>query len=438
MQTRELLAEIDSLKAEIERLRPLKPEVEHKIMQKFRLDWNYHSNAIEGNQLTLGETRAFLMEGLTASGKPLKDHLDIKGHNELIDFLQLYIQQKQELTEADIREMHKILLREPYETEVRTEDGRRQKKVVELGVYKTTPNAVETSTGEVRRYALPDDVAPLMAKLVKWHREESSKQELHPLMQASVLHHQFLSIHPFDDGNGRLGRILMNLILMRHGFPPLIIKNDQRNEYVAALRQADAGVNTPLIDFLAGCLLDSMRLYLRGAKGESIEDADDVDKQVALLKRELEKQQNPVQLSYEVQGKVLLENLTPLIDRINVKLSQFDELFAKCSVQINWVWSQGSGDNSRVQACKVTTEILGLYVNGPKESFSVQGESPTTIGEIAMLLDKKQRSSESIENAVLRSLEFDYRWEGFQKDGANAFDVNVFFPRTFRTMAFSD
>src|SRR6185503_18523789 len=130
MDLNELLGQIDALKAEIDSLRPLKPEVEHRVMQKFRLDWNYHSNAIEGNSLTLGETRAFLLEGLTASGKPLKDHLDIKGHDELISFLELFIQRKERLTEAAIREMHKILLKEPYEVDAITPDGRITKKKV--------------------------------------------------------------------------------------------------------------------------------------------------------------------------------------------------------------------------------------------------------------------------------------------------------------------
>src|SRR6185503_4283381 len=146
MDLNELLGQIDALKADIDKLRPLKPEVEHRIMQKFRLDWNYHSNAIEGNSLTMGETRAFLMEGLTADGKPLKDHLDIKGHNELLTFLELFIQRKELLTEAAVREMHRILLHEPYDTEAMTLDGKVVKKKVRLGEYKQTENFVRTAT----------------------------------------------------------------------------------------------------------------------------------------------------------------------------------------------------------------------------------------------------------------------------------------------------
>src|SRR5436309_12140668 len=149
MQLDDMLAELNRLKAEIERLRPLKPEVEQRIMQKFRLDWNYHSSAIEGNSLSPGETRAFLLEGLTANGKPLKDHLDLKGHNELLGFLELFIQRREELTEAAVREMHKILLREPYETEAVTLEGHIVKKLVRLGEYKQTPNFVRTASGDI-------------------------------------------------------------------------------------------------------------------------------------------------------------------------------------------------------------------------------------------------------------------------------------------------
>jgi Fic family protein len=155
MQANELIAQADALKAEIDKLRPLKPEVERRIMQKFRLDWNYHSNAIEGNSLTLGETRAFLLEGLTANGKPMKDHLDIKGHNDLITFLELFIQRKEILTEAAIREMHKILLKEPYENDAVTTDGQIVKKKVQLGLYKTEPNFVRMKSGEIHHYICP-------------------------------------------------------------------------------------------------------------------------------------------------------------------------------------------------------------------------------------------------------------------------------------------
>jgi Fic family protein len=336
MQANELVSQADGLKAEMDKLRPLKPEVERRIMQKFRLDWNYHSNAIEGNSLTLGETRAFLLEGLTANGKPMKDHLDIKGHDDLITFLELFIQRKEILTEAAIREMHKILLKEPYETDAVTTDGRIVKKKVQLGVYKTEPNFVRMKSGEIHQYILPEDVPAKMASLVEWHRQQDAKNDLHPLFHAALFHHQFSLIHPFDDGNGRMARILMNLILMRSGFPPVVIKLQNREPYIAALRRADAGENEAIVSFIGQNLIDAESLYLRGAKGESIEDFDDVDKAVALLKKELQGIPSPVELTKAGQDKFMKEHLQPLLVRLDTKLAQFDDLFTSNQIDIQF------------------------------------------------------------------------------------------------------
>lgn len=391
MQLNGLLAQVAALKKEIDQLRPLKPEVEHRVMQKFRLDWNYHSNAIEGNSLTLGETHAFLTEGLTASGKPLKDHLDIKGHNELIDFLHLFIQGKERLTEAAIREMHRILLREPYETEAVTVDGRIVKKWIKLGAYKTEANFVRTGTGEVHQYASPDDVGPAMDKLVRWHQEHEEKSDLHPVVQAALLHHRFLAIHPFDDGNGRLGRILMNAVLIRHGFPPVVVKLPQRDPYVAALRSADVGENAGLIEFVAQGLLDAETLYLRGARGESVEDYDDVDKAVALLKQELRAVPATVELTLDVQRQHFEQQLMPLLTRLDAKLAQFDEWFAK-------------------QRCDVYSEA-----NPNREMHGTRMECINWF--------RKRANGGALELGFT----FHYYWESFLKDGPNVFSLGFEF-----------
>lgn len=398
MQLNELLAQIDALKAEIDQLRPLKPEVEHRIMQKFRLDWNYHSNAIEGNTLTLGETKAFLMEKLTASGKPLKDHLDIRGHNQLIEFLPEFITQKDPLTEAAIRHMHKILLHEPYETEAITLDGKSVKRLIRLGEYKTTQNLVRTGSGEVHHYATPEEVAPMMAELIEWHREEDRKAELHPVVHAALFHHRFLAIHPFDDGNGRLGRILMNLLVMRAGFPPAVVKLADRDPYVAALRRADAGELDGITAFIAKCVLDSESLYLRGAKGESIEDADDVDKAIALLKRELQAVPLPTERNLSVQQKHFEQQLIPFLERIDEKLRQFDELFAK--------------------------PLLAVY-------HSTKGEDGMSTGRVSWENSRNVFVTElrgfSQSKRLLTSGEFRFKFDTFLRDGPNDFGVSVGF-----------
>src|SRR6201996_9794236 len=116
----EILQEVDTLKKQIDDMRPLPPDVEGRVTQKLRLDWNYHSNAIEGNRLSYGETVAFLMEGITAKGKPLKDHLDIRGHNEAINYLLELVKDERLMTETDIRSLHEIILVEPYDSPAKT------------------------------------------------------------------------------------------------------------------------------------------------------------------------------------------------------------------------------------------------------------------------------------------------------------------------------
>lgn len=413
MQLNELLAQIDALKAEIDQLRPLKPEVEHRIMQKFRLDWNYHSNAIEGNTLTFGETKAFLMEGLTASGKPLKDHLDIKGHNELIDFLQLFIQRQERLTEAAIREMHKILLREPYETEAVTLDGRIVKKLIRLGEYKTTPNFVRTGSGQIHQYSAPEDVAPKMAELVEWHREQEQKAELHPVVQAALFHHRFLAIHPFDDGNGRLGRILMNLLVMRAGFPPAVVKLSERDPYVAALRKADVGEVNSIVEFAAECVFKSETLFLRGARGESIEDTDDVDKEIALFKQSLAHVEVTLPLTREQQADSISKSLAPLLEKIEEKLQQFDELFAAVEVTM-------ASKAKRAQASPSISEIKGI--SAQNRALQSRGRRGTAISQLNAILRQSKQ--------LIDSITVTFIWRRFTKSGLNAFDFG--FTVTFK------
>lgn len=300
-----LLDEIDRLKSELDGLRPLSAEREERVMQKFRLDWNYHSNAIEGNALTYGETRFFLMEGLTAKGKPFKDHLDLRGHDEGISFLLDLVQKEVPLSEKIIRELHKIILVEPYHTDARTTDGRAVKKRVNLGKYKELPNHVKTSTGSIHYYAMPEETPAKMEELIMWLRETRQMKTIHTSVLAARFHHRFAAIHPFDDGNGRMARLLMNLILMQDGYTPVVIKKEDRNEYYAALSQADAGETVPFSIFVAEHLKSSLELYLRAAKGENIEEPSDWEKQVALLKRAAEaKMSNAVHQQADRKSKL--------------------------------------------------------------------------------------------------------------------------------------
>ena len=275
------------LKKELDSLRPLKREDELRIMQKFRLDWNYHSNHLEGNTLTYGETKALLLHGITAQGKPLKDHFEITGHNEAILWVLDVIKENRPLTESFIRALHKLILKEPYKVDAITPDGQPTQKQVKIGEYKTSPNHVKTSTGEIFRFASPEETPAMMSDLIAWYRDKSAKNETNPILIASEFHYRFIRIHPFDDGNGRTARIIMNFILMQSGYPPVVIKTEDKQNYFSVLRQADAGTLEPFVEYIAENLNHSLELMIKGAKGESVEEPDDVVKEIQLLEQRL-------------------------------------------------------------------------------------------------------------------------------------------------------
>ncbi|MCY4515032.1 MAG: Fic family protein, partial [Candidatus Tectomicrobia bacterium] len=207
-----VLKQIDRLKQELDALRPLPKDAVAQVAQKLRLESNYHSNAVEGNSLTLGETRSLILHGLTAHGKPMRDHLDIEGHDEAAKAVEDAVVGQQGLTEAFIRGLHAILLKEPYQVDAETPDGRSVRRQIEIGAYKSAPNNVRTSTGEIYYFTPPEQVKPAMSDLINWYEAREAGGE-HPLVLAATFHYRFVRIHPFDDGNGRMARLLMNMIL---------------------------------------------------------------------------------------------------------------------------------------------------------------------------------------------------------------------------------
>ena len=331
----DILKEVDALKKQIDDMRPLPEDIEGRVMQKLRLDWNYNSNAIEGNKLSYGETVAFLMEGITAKGKPLKDHLDIRGHNNAINFLLDIVKDTRPISEADIRALHAMILVEPYDSPAKTADGLPTTKRITLGEYKTSPNHVKTATGEIHYYATAEETPVKMQELMEWYTEVSSNKSIHPVVTAALFHYKFVAIHPFDDGNGRLSRILMNLILMQKGFPPVVVKMDDRKNYYSLLSRADVGDNWPFVEYIVERLQSSLQLFLKAAKGGDIDEDEDIDKEIELLKMQLhggfiarEKK------SANIIKDVFLDSIFPLAIKIDQKTEIFKEYFFNAQ---NWL-----------------------------------------------------------------------------------------------------
>ncbi len=261
-----------ALKTELNALRPIAPELEARVMQKLRLDWNYHSNHLEGNSLNYGETKALLLFGITAQGKPLKDHVEITGHNEAIDWVLDVVKGDMPLTEAFIRQLHVLLLKEPYTIKSKTAQGLPTSKTIQVGQYKNSDNHVETVTGEMFYFASALETPAKMADLIAWYAAQQARADVNPILLAAEFHYRFIRIHPFDDGNGRTARILMNFILMRFDYPPAVIKTEDKANYFAVLQQADAGLLEPFVDYIAQNVNRSLSVMIAAARGESIED----------------------------------------------------------------------------------------------------------------------------------------------------------------------
>lgn len=332
----EVLEKVQSLKSELDSLRPLDKEAEDRTMQKFRLDWNYHSNNLEGNSLTYGETKALILFGITAQGKPLKDHFEITGHNEAINWIIEIVQSQTELTEAFIRQLHQLLLKESYEVEARTQNGKATKRRIEVGKYKTMPNHVLTQTGETFYFAAPQETPAKMQELIEWFRKEKEKADVNPIILAALFHYRFIRIHPFDDGNGRVARILMNFILMQFGYPPVIIKTEDKENYYAVLRLADVGELEPFIEYVAQNLVCSLEIMIRGAKGENIEEPEDLDKELALFESKIRTigRKIEIQKSKAIILEVFDKSVTPLANSFFKEFRMFDKFYIQYHARI--------------------------------------------------------------------------------------------------------
>lgn len=332
----EVLKKVVNLKIELDKLRPIDKEKEAIIMSKFRLDWNYHSNKIEGNSLTYGETKALILFGITAQGKPLKDHFEITGHHEAIKWVEDLVHQEVPITENFIRQLHQLLLKESYEVEAITPTGERTKKRIQVGSYKTTPNHVLTKTGEIFRFATPEETPSKMYDLIEWFRLKQTDTTLNPIILAAEFHYKFIRIHPFDDGNGRIARILMNLILMQNGFPPVIIKTEDKASYFSVLQMADAGILEPFFEYIAKNTVHSLEIMIRGAKGESIDEPDDLDKELALLERKLRsnlQQINSIKSRGQIRG-IYSHSLKDLFNEVRIACEKFRRFYENINYNV--------------------------------------------------------------------------------------------------------
>lgn len=232
------LQAVEVQKSTLDALRPLPAHTVASLRDKLSLEWTYHSNAIEGNTLTLRETKVVL-EGITVGGKTLREHFEATNHRDAILYVEDIVARSESLTEWQIKNIHSLVLKGISNDEA----GRyRRENVVISGASTTPPDFLH----------LDEE----MQQLVSWHGQALQR---HPVERAAELHTRFVKIHPFVDGNGRTGRLLLNFELMKSGYPPAVIRKDDRLAYYEALDEACVSGN---YDGITGLVADAVQRSL--------------------------------------------------------------------------------------------------------------------------------------------------------------------------------
>jgi Fic family protein len=235
---------IDEQKRTIDARRPLTKNQYNTLRNNLIIEWTYNSNAIEGNSLTLSETKVVL-EGITIGGKSVVEHLEAINHRDAILLLESIVDEHEDISEWNIRNLHQIILKDIDN--------------VNAGKYRMENVLI----GGARH--IPPDYLMVPVQMQKLVFEDNREWiHYHPVVRAALLHGEFVKIHPFIDGNGRTARLLLNLVLMSNGYPPIVIKKESRLAYYDALDTAHTTLNySKFVHLIATLVFEAEQLWLK-------------------------------------------------------------------------------------------------------------------------------------------------------------------------------
>jgi Fic family protein len=242
-----LLKRLEIKKAQLDKLRPLPAASINHLRNEILIEWIYNSNAIEGSTITLQETRLILETGLTVGGRSLREHFEVTNHKEAIQYVENLVQNTEPISAFHVRQIHKLIL-----THIDDENA---------GSYRKTQVRIAGAP-----FIPPESwqITSLMAEWSDW--VASAERSMHPVVLAAQAHHRLVAIHPFVDGNGRTARLVMNLLLMRNGYPPTVILRTNRRRYYSVLAKADSGNTGALENFIGRAVENSINLYIEACK----------------------------------------------------------------------------------------------------------------------------------------------------------------------------
>ena len=237
-----LAERIKRKKAQLDTYRPLPTDTVQRLNEDLRVFLTYHSNAIEGNSLTLQETQMVINYGITIHGHPLREYLEASNHAEAYSYVTRLVEKSERITRDTILTLHSLVM---------------DKILASKGSFRTVPVYIR---GSNMTPPPADQVERLMREWLAWIN--GAGLEYDPVIRAAIAHHGFEAVHGFEDGNGRVGRLLLNLMLMQEGYPPALLLNDWRTRYIHGLMTANTGSYGPLLNLIGQSVEGGLDLYL--------------------------------------------------------------------------------------------------------------------------------------------------------------------------------
>ena len=423
---------INRLKSELDELIPFSQENQKKLQKKIRLEFNYNSNHLEGNTLTYGQTQLLLYFDKSSGDVPVSDIEEMKAHDvALSQIIEMAKDNERPLSELFIKELNKTILVKSFWKDAISPNGTPTRKKIEIGQYKTSPNSVQLKNGDIHEYASPEETPALIRDLLNWYQDKN--EELHPVQLAAEFHYKFVCIHPFDDGNGRVSRLLMNYILLKHNYPMVIIKSEDKENYLTALQKADTGDLISLIEYVEKQSIASLKLNIKAGKGEDIDELGDIEKQIEILKREKLTQTKifkTPKVSYDLINHVDSDLWSPL----NSLLNKFNDFFAETASEVHI-------DHLKYRKTRTVTSVARMFsdkeveikpyeifgndleenqinnITWTKKMLSLKSATKKKDYEISCSLDLKESGYE------LKILESNANGDGIMKNSTILFEI---------------
>lgn len=415
MNLTELLNTIDKNQAIINGYGKFDDAVLRKLNYKFTLDWNYHSNKIEGGTLTKQETRALMTNSINIKDKPVKDFYEMRGHNEVVTQMLDIGKGESRISEKRMKEIHKLIMYEESNSELKKQ----------IGEWKTVDNEIINYKDEKINFTPKEKVADEIHKLLNTTNTyldavlANKKNKIHPVLIASNFHIEYVTIHPFYDGNGRTARIFTNLILIACGLPVVIIKDEHKDvygNYLADIQVYDGNHDLFHI-FIANRVIESQELILKVLNGQDIDEPTDLDKELSAFDKELEATfNNDNEVKTELSFDVVKQMYNTWIKDLLTEMIQLAQKFNKYYTNVG-------------HSVSLHDFITGGYIE-------FDNETPNDIlkqVDDALTNDKNRTHFHNYDFTI----RFNFQYGPFKKGGINTFGCNYNFEIKFEQIKYS-